>query len=45
MPFSEELNDSLNKDVYTETKQPTSCDPTEEKESKMEGASLSSIGE
>lgn len=42
MPFSEELND--NKDAYTETKQSTSCDSTEEKESKMEGASMSSPG-
>ncbi|XP_026215300.1 centrosomal protein of 95 kDa [Anabas testudineus] len=41
----EELNDNRSKDVYTETKQPASCDPTEEKETEQERASLSSTGE
>ncbi|XP_031145392.1 centrosomal protein of 95 kDa isoform X2 [Sander lucioperca] len=39
----EELNDSLNEDG--ETKEPTSCNATEHKETKLEGASLSSSRE
>ncbi|XP_032388698.1 centrosomal protein of 95 kDa isoform X1 [Etheostoma spectabile] len=41
----EELNDSLNEDVPAETKEPTSCNATEHKETKLEGASLSSSGQ
>ncbi|XP_037620614.1 centrosomal protein of 95 kDa-like isoform X1 [Sebastes umbrosus] len=41
----EELSDSLNEDVPVETKEPTSCNATEHKETKPEGASLSSSGE
>lgn len=45
MSFSEELNGSFNEDVPGETKEPTSCDGTEQKEPKLEGACLSSSGE
>ncbi|XP_070773236.1 centrosomal protein of 95 kDa-like [Enoplosus armatus] len=41
----EELNDSLNDDVSGETKEPTSCNATEDKETKLGGASSSSSGE
>ncbi|XP_059196531.1 centrosomal protein of 95 kDa-like [Centropristis striata] len=41
----EELNDSLNEDVPGETKEPSSCDASEHKETKVEEASLSSSGE
>lgn len=43
--FSEELNDSFNEDVLGETKEPTNCDGTEQKETKLDGACLSSSGE
>ncbi|XP_038569783.1 centrosomal protein of 95 kDa-like isoform X1 [Micropterus salmoides] len=42
---SEELNDSLHEDVPGETKEPTSCNATEHKETKQEGAYSSSSGE
>ncbi|XP_042287428.1 centrosomal protein of 95 kDa-like [Thunnus maccoyii] len=41
----EDLNDSLNEDVPGETKEPTGCDGTEQEETKLEGACLSSSGE
>ncbi|XP_063739846.1 centrosomal protein of 95 kDa-like isoform X1 [Eleginops maclovinus] len=41
----EELIDSLNEDVPAEAKEPTSCDSTVQKETKLEGASLSSSRE
>ncbi|XP_051240026.1 centrosomal protein of 95 kDa isoform X2 [Dicentrarchus labrax] len=41
----EELNDSLNEDVPDETKEPTSCNATEHKKTKLDGASSSSSGE
>ncbi|KAJ4938813.1 hypothetical protein JOQ06_028279 [Pogonophryne albipinna] len=41
----EELNDSLNEDVPVEAIEPTSCDAPAQKETKLEGASLSSSGE
>ncbi|XP_033985038.1 centrosomal protein of 95 kDa-like isoform X2 [Trematomus bernacchii] len=41
----EELIDSLNEDVPVEAKEPTSCDAPAQKETKLEGASLSSSGE
>ncbi|XP_027139112.1 centrosomal protein of 95 kDa isoform X2 [Larimichthys crocea] len=40
----EELSDSLNEDVPAETKEPTNCNATDNKESKLDGASLSSSG-
>lgn len=43
--FSEELNNGLSEDVPSETKESTSCDATEHKEIKLDGASLSSTGE
>lgn len=43
--FSEELNDSLNEDVPGETREPTSCNASEHKDTKPEGASSSSSGE
>ncbi|XP_076585078.1 centrosomal protein of 95 kDa-like isoform X2 [Chaetodon auriga] len=41
----EELNDCLNEDVPVETKEPTNCNATEQKETKHDGASSSSSGE
>ncbi|XP_018520398.1 centrosomal protein of 95 kDa [Lates calcarifer] len=41
----EELNNGLSEDVPSETKESTSCDATEHKEIKLDGASLSSTGE
>ncbi|KAK5899328.1 hypothetical protein CesoFtcFv8_008819 [Champsocephalus esox] len=41
----EELNDSLNEDVPVEAIEPTSCDAPAQKETKLEGALLSSSGE
>ncbi|XP_029016044.1 centrosomal protein of 95 kDa isoform X2 [Betta splendens] len=40
----EELNENVSKDEHTEAKQPTSCDDTHQKETKLEEASLSSAG-
>ncbi|XP_062291598.1 centrosomal protein of 95 kDa-like isoform X2 [Scomber scombrus] len=42
---NEELNDSFNEEVLCETKEPTNCDGTEQKETKLDGACLSSSGE
>ncbi|XP_022620703.1 centrosomal protein of 95 kDa isoform X1 [Seriola dumerili] len=42
---SEELNNGLSEDVLGETKESASCNVTGHKETKLEGASLSSTGE
>ncbi|XP_070683830.1 centrosomal protein of 95 kDa-like isoform X2 [Pempheris klunzingeri] len=41
----EDLNSSLNEDVNGETKEPASCNASEHKDTKLEGAALSSSGE
>lgn len=43
--FSEEPNDSLSEDVSGESKDPARCDAVEQKDAKLEGASLSSTAE
>lgn len=43
--FPEELTNGLNEDVPGESKESTICGVTEHKETKLEGASLSSTGE
>ncbi|XP_047435157.1 centrosomal protein of 95 kDa-like [Mugil cephalus] len=43
--YGEELNDGFGEDVSGESKDPASCDGLEQKDTKLEGASLSSTAE